>query len=76
METCDMSDPHRIQFQFSPEAYARLQALQKRVDASSYAELVRNALRIYEWILDQEDEGNSFALVKDDEVVKQIKFVL
>ena len=70
------SEPHRIQFQFSPEAYTRLNDLRDRVEATSYAELVRNALRIYEWVLDQEKEGYSFALIKDDKLVKEIKFVL
>lgn len=63
----------RIQFEFSPDALERLNKLKEKTDANSYAELVRNALRIYEWVIDQQDEGWEVALAKGD-TVKTIKF--
>ena len=43
--------------------------------ASSYAELVRNALRFYEWYIQQQNEGHEIGLIKDDKIVKEVKFV-
>lgn len=69
-------EAHRIQFEFSPDAYERLNTLREVADASSYAQLVRDALRVYEWVLEQERQGYSIGLVKGDKLVKEIKFVL
>ena len=69
-------EPHRIQYQFTPEAFERMKALREKTGASTYAELVRNALRIYEWVHEQEQQGYSLGLIKENELVKEIKFVL
>jgi len=45
----------RVQFDFSPEALQRLEDLKKHVDASTKAEVIRNALKIYEWFVTQID---------------------
>jgi hypothetical protein len=63
----------RIQFEFSPDALERLNRMKDLTDASSYAELVRNALRIYEWFVQQERAGYDIGLVKDDTLVKTVK---
>ena len=59
---------HRIQLDFSPESYARLLALRENSEARTNAELVRNALRLFEWYLKTKDEGYQIQLAKDDEV--------
>lgn len=40
----------RVTLEFTPEAFERLQSLQRKVDASSNAEVVRRALKVYEWL--------------------------
>src|SRR5689334_10636035 len=45
----------RMQFEFSPEAVERLNYMKERTDASSYAEIVRDALRLYEWFIKQDE---------------------
>ena len=57
----------RVQIDFSPTAYARLDAIRERSEAHSNAETVRNALRLYDWFLRQRDEGYEVRLVKGDE---------
>lgn len=57
----------RVQIDFSPTAYARLDAIRIRSEAQSNAETVRNALRLYDWFLRQVDEGYEVRLVKGDE---------
>ena len=66
---------HRLQFEFSSDAYQRLQRIKDETHASSFAELIRNSLRLYEWIMQQEREGYGFGLVKDDKLVKEVKLV-
>jgi hypothetical protein len=57
----------RVQIDFSPAAYARLDSIRERSEAQSNAETVRNALRLYDWFLRQREEGYEVRLVKGDE---------
>jgi hypothetical protein len=43
----------RVQFEFSPEALQRLDEMKDKTGASTRAETVRNALKVYEWILNE-----------------------
>jgi hypothetical protein len=45
----------RIQFDFSSESLRRLEDLKEKTDASTKAEVVRNALKLYEWFVTQID---------------------
>jgi hypothetical protein len=67
------SEPKRIQFEFSPDALERLNKMRELTEASSYAELVRNALRVYEWFVEQDRAGFDIGLVKDETLVKTVK---
>ena len=63
----------RLQFEFSAEAYEELLRMKKEHQAQSFAELVRNALRLYDWFKKQQNLGYELGLVKDDKVVKEVK---
>lgn len=65
----------RIQFEFSSEAVERLNKIKRESNAISYVEVVRNALRVYEWVLENERSGFEIGVVKDDDLVKIIKFL-
>jgi hypothetical protein len=65
----------RLQLDFSPEAFARLQDIKDMSDAKTNAEVVRNALRLYEWFLRQRRDDFQFHLVKGD-TVKEVELVL
>lgn len=45
----------RLQFDFSPEALKRLDDIKEKTDASTRAETVREALRLYEWLVNEVD---------------------
>lgn len=64
---------HRVQLDFSPEAYERLNRIRTRFDAATSAEVVRNALRLYDWFLEQTSKGAKFQIV-DNGDVKEIEF--
>ena len=64
---------HRVQLDFSPEAYERLNRIRTRSDAATNAEVVRNALRLYDWFLEQRSKDARFQIV-DNGDVKEIEF--
>lgn len=65
---------HRIQFDFSEDAYQRLIDIKKRAKVSTSAQAVRNAMRLYEWYLIQLHKGAKLQLAQDG-VVKEIELL-
>lgn len=65
----------RVQLDFTPEAFGRLQEIKEMADAKTNAEVVRNAIRLYDWFLRQKQEDFKFHLVKDDRV-KEVELIL
>jgi len=62
----------RVQFEFAPEALARLDALKEVTDAPTRAEAVRSALRFYEWLVNEAKRGSTImTLDEDGKVVSQ-----
>jgi len=74
-ETAKSEKARRIQFEFSPEAYERLDEVKQATDAQSYAEVVRNALRVYDWMIKQQNKGYTIALSKEGEPLREVEFV-
>lgn len=66
MSTKPESTKQRIQFDFTPESMKRLENLKEKTDATTKAEVVRNALRLYEWFVTQIDPTSTVE-VKDKE---------
>jgi hypothetical protein len=60
----DRAAENRVQFDLPPPSMERLNALKLKTEASSYAEVVKNALRIYEALIEETDAGKQF-LVRD-----------
>lgn len=69
------TERQRVQLDFSPAAFERLAQIKKLADAKTNAEVVRNALRLYEWFLQQKRDDYKLQLVKNDHV-KEIELVL
>jgi hypothetical protein len=65
----------RIQFEFPPDAVARLDRIKDETHVGSYAELVRNALRVYEWVIETEQKGLEIGVVKNDDLIRIVKFL-
>lgn len=64
----------RIQFEFAADAYERLGNIKEMTEAGTYADVVKNALRLYEWFLEQQGDGYEIGLIKDGKLVKQVEF--
>lgn len=56
----------RIQLDLSPDAVARLNALKEKAEATSYAEVIKNALRLYEWAIEAGGETAKFVVNRSD----------
>ncbi|HVZ08279.1 hypothetical protein [Rhodopila sp.] len=54
----------RVQLDFAPRSMARLNELKAKTEAASYAEVVKNALRIYEALIEETEAGKQF-LIRD-----------
>jgi len=55
----------RLQLALSDDALRRLDSLLAWSEANSYADVFRNALRLYEWYMLQRKQGYDIALLKD-----------
>ena len=56
----------RVQLEMPPQAMDRLQRLKDRTEAASYAEVIRNALRLFEALVDEHEKGAEFSLKNSD----------
>jgi len=59
----------RLQFEFSQDAVERLNNLKKDTEASSKTEVIRNSLRVYEYITSMINEGYRLEFKKDKKIV-------
>ncbi len=66
----------RVQIEMPPQAMWRLQKLKERTEAASYAEVIRNALRLFEALVDEHEKGSEFSLKRPDGEIVQYKIFL
>jgi hypothetical protein len=69
------NERQRVQIDFSPAALKVLTQIKDRSGATSNAEVVRNALRLYDWFLSQKAEGAKIHVVASDGTTKEVEFV-
>lgn len=63
----------RVQLEMPPQAMRRLQMLKDKTEAASYAEVLRNALRLYEALIAEAERGAEFAVRGPDGSVTPYK---
>ena len=66
MKTTRTTTKQRVQFDFSAEALKRLETMQERLDAPTKAEVVRNALKLYEWFSTQIEPDSTIEIQDKD----------
>ena len=57
-----MNATKRVQLDLPERSMARLQELRSKTEATSYAEVVKNALRLYEAVVEETEAGKKFLL--------------
>jgi hypothetical protein len=65
-EPCCPRPTTRVQLELPPLALERLQRLKERTEAASYAEVIRNSLRLLEALLDEHEKGGELQLKRAD----------
>ena len=69
----DREKKTRVQFDFGPTAIARLDALKDKMETASYAEVLRNALKIYDWLVNEAGEEARVVVRKPDGTTELVK---
>ena len=64
--TGDKRGSRRVQLDLPPRAMQRLTDLKEETEASTYAEVIRNALKLYATAIEQYKAGNEFMLKQPD----------
>lgn len=59
----------RVQMNLPPASMARLDALVERTESSSYSEVMRNALKLYEAAIEEMDDGGNIFVLRNGEYV-------
>lgn len=62
----DERETTRVQLEMPPQAMERLQQLKDKTEAASYAEVIRNALRLYEALIGEAERGAEFQVKGPD----------
>lgn len=62
------SGTKRVQMDLPPKSVERLKRLQELTEAASYAEVMRNALRLYEALIIEAENGNEVLIKRGDQV--------
>lgn len=60
----------KVQMDLPPKSLERLQRLQQVTEAASYAEVVRNSLRLYEALIAEAEAGHGFFIEQDGKMVR------
>ena len=66
----------RVQLDLSLSAVDRLSALKAKTEAASYTEVVKNALRIYEALIEETEAGKEFLIRDKDGVIAPFRLFL
>jgi len=56
----------RIQLDLSPKAVALLDELKAKTEATSYAEVIRNAIKLYDGIIEEGGEDARLVVKRED----------
>jgi hypothetical protein len=66
----------RVQLDFAPRSMDRLNLLKEKTEAASYAEVVKNALKLYEGLIEEVESGKQFLVRDENGVVAPYKLFL
>lgn len=63
----------RLHISLSPRSYELLKDMMEKTEASNYAEVFRNALRLYSAFIEEAEKGNEFYVRTPEGEYKQYK---
>lgn len=64
----------RVQLDFSHESLERLEQLREKIGANTRAEVIRQALRLYEWFINETDPDSMIQITdRDGEILSKFR---
>jgi hypothetical protein len=66
----------RVQLDLQPRSMAMLNELKEKTDAASYAEVFKNAMKLYDGIIAEIERGNTFLIRDADGKVTEFRMFL
>jgi hypothetical protein len=66
----------RVQLDLTPRAAALLSELKEKTDAASYAEVFKNAMKLYDGIIAEVQRGSDFLIRDKDGKVSEFRMFL
>ncbi len=72
----DRVTKNRVQLDFAPRSMERLNTLKMKTEAASYAEVVKNALRLYEGLIEEVESGKTFLIRDENGAISPFKMFL
>jgi Arc/MetJ-type ribon-helix-helix transcriptional regulator len=66
-------EKERINLSLSPKSLERLDQIMEKTEASSYGEVIRNALRLYDAFIGEAERGNEFLIRDQNGVITSYK---
>jgi hypothetical protein len=64
---------HRVQMDLTDQSFERLKKLKKRVDAASSSEVMKEALRLYDYLTDMDINGARFFIEERGRTQMEVK---
>ena len=69
-------DTVRVQMELPPPSIERLKALKEKTEAASYAEVTKNAYRLYDMLIEEHEKGGSLMLRNATGETKEFRIFL
>jgi hypothetical protein len=66
----------RVQFDLSPRTLALLNELKERTESASYAEVFKNALKLYDGLITEAEKGGEFLIRDKDGKTSSLRIFL
>jgi hypothetical protein len=66
----------RVQLDLQPRTMAMLNELKEKTDSASYAEVFKNAMKLYDGIITEIERGNTFLIRDSDGKVSEFRMFL
>jgi hypothetical protein len=63
----------RVQMELSNSSFERLNRIKELTESPSYTEVMNDALRLFEYVLDEEEKGSKFLVESSDGRLTHIK---
>ncbi len=69
-------DTVRVQMELPPPSIERLKTLKEKTEAASYAEVTKNAYRLYDMLIEEYEKGGSLILQDASGETKELRIFL